>query len=130
MPTGATGQVGFSNAGYWGIPVKKDTYACYFWVEGTYSGSVTVKLTSAAGNIVFGTKVVTIASVSTKWTYYETTFAANAAPNGNNIFVVTFDAAKVAGGSIYFNLPQLFPVTYHTRYTLIFKKPESELETD
>lgn len=89
-----------------------------------------MKLTSAAGGTVFGTKVVNIASVSTKWTYYETTFTANAAPNGNNIFVVTFDAAKVAGGSIYFNLPQLFPVTYHTRYTLIFKRPESQLEAD
>lgn len=115
VPAGTTGQVGFSNEGYWGVPVKKDTYACYFWVEGAYSGAVTLKLVSAVDGTVFGTKAVMVASVATKWTYYEATFTASAAPNGDNIFVVTVDGAKVAGGSIYFNLFQLFPVTYHKR---------------
>ncbi|KAH0608416.1 uncharacterized protein H6S33_001550 [Morchella sextelata] len=115
VPSGTTGQVGFSNAGYWGIPVKKDTYACYFWVEGAYTGDVTVKLQSVATGTVFGTKAVAVTSVAGTWKYYETTFTASAAPDGDNIFVATVDAAKVSG-SIYFNLFQLFPVTYHQRY--------------
>ena len=37
------------------------------------------------------------------------------APDVNNTFTVTFDAAEVAGSTLYFNLISLFPETFKNR---------------
>jgi alpha-N-arabinofuranosidase len=37
------------------------------------------------------------------------------APNANNTFVVTFDAAQVAGQTLYFSMFSLFPETFQGR---------------
>ncbi|ESZ98507.1 alpha-L-arabinofuranosidase E [Sclerotinia borealis F-4128] len=116
VPSGTTGQIGFSNAGYLGIPVNTDTYANYFWMKGTYSGSVKLSLVGAASGTVYATKTITVNSVATKFTYYETTYTSTQAPDGNNVWKLTFDGATVAGSALYFGLPQLFPVTFHTRH--------------
>ncbi|KAK6607674.1 alpha-n-arabinofuranosidase a [Botrytis cinerea] len=116
VPSGTTGQVGFSNAGYLGVPVNADTYANYFWIKGSYSGSVTLSLVGVASGTVYATKTITVNSVATSFTYYETTYQSTQAPDGNNVWKLTFDGAKVAGSALNFGLPQLFPVTFHKRY--------------
>ena len=111
IPSGKTGQVGFSNSGYEGVPVNTDTYANYFWMKGSYAGTVTVSLVGSASGKVFGSKQVSVNSNSSAFSYYETTFTATQSPDENNEWRLTFDATKVAGGSLWFDLVQLFPVT-------------------
>ena len=115
VASGTTSQVGFSNAGYSGVPVNNDTYANYFWVKGTYSGTVTVSLVGVSSGIVYASQAVAVASTSSSFTYYSTSFASTQSPDGNNVWQLTFDASKVAGSALYFALPQLFPVTYYAR---------------
>jgi len=115
VPSGTTGQVGFSNSGYNGVPVNSDTYANYFWIKGTYSGTVTLELVGASSGIVYASKTVTVASNSSSFTYYETTYTSSQSPDGNNVWQLTFNGSEVAGSALYFGLVQLFPVTYHQR---------------
>ncbi|KAI9642031.1 hypothetical protein NHQ30_009902 [Ciborinia camelliae] len=114
VPSNATGQVGFANAGYLGIPVNADTYENFFWMKGAYSGSVTLSLVGTSG-IVYAAKTITVNSVETAFTYYETTYTSTQAPDGDNIWKLTFNGATVAGSALYFGLPQLFPSTFHKR---------------
>ncbi|KAM3075158.1 hypothetical protein ACMFMG_007389 [Clarireedia jacksonii] len=116
VPSGTSGQVGFTNAGYLGVPVNTDTYANYFWMKGAYSGSITLSLVGASSGTVYATKTITVNSNSSSFTYYETTYTSSQAPDGNNVWKLTFNGATVAGSALYFGLPQLFPVTYHARY--------------
>lgn len=118
VPSGTTGQVGFSNSGYLGVPVNVDTYANYFWIKGAYSGSVTLQLVGATSGTVYATKTITVQSVASAFTYYETTYTSTQAPDGNNIWKLTFNGASVAGSALYFDLVQLFPVTYHARFAI------------
>jgi alpha-N-arabinofuranosidase len=118
VPSGTTGQVGFTNAGYLGVPVNADTYANYFWMKGAYSGSITLSLVASSGT-VYATKTVAVNSNSSSFTYYETTYNSAQAPDGDNVWKLTFNGATVAGSALYFGLPQLFPVTYHARYVSI-----------
>ncbi|PQE04744.1 Glycoside hydrolase superfamily protein [Rutstroemia sp. NJR-2017a BBW] len=115
VPSGTTGQVGFTNAGYLGVPVNADTYANYFWMKGAYSGSITLSLVGASSGTVYATKTVAVNSNSSSFTYYETTYNSAQAPDGDNVWKLTFNGATVAGSALYFGLPQLFPVTYHAR---------------
>lgn len=115
VPSGTSGQVGFTNAGYLGVPVNDDTYANYFWIKGAYSGAVTLSLVGVSSGTVYASKTIRVNSVATSFTYYETTYTSTQAPDGNNVWKLTFDGAAVAGNALYFGLPQLFPVTFHER---------------
>jgi len=115
VPAGATGQVGFANAGYLGVPVNADTYANYFWVKGNYTGPVTLSLYGPSGK-VYANKTLTITSNSNAFTYYETTYASTQSYESNNAWKLNFNASLVAGSALYFDLIQLFPITYHSRY--------------
>lgn len=116
VPAGTTGQVGFSNSGYGGVPVNTDTYANYFWMKGTYSGTVTLSLVGASSGIVYASQALTVASTSSSFTYYATEYPVTQSPDGNNVWQLTFDGSKVAGSALWFDLVQLFPVTFHARY--------------
>lgn len=114
VPSGTTGQVGFTNAGYSGVPINDDTYACYFWMKGIYDGGMTVSLVDSDGN-VYGSVVISVNTNDNSFSYFPTSFASTQAPTGDNFFQLTFDAASVAGSELWFALPQLFPVTFHER---------------
>jgi alpha-N-arabinofuranosidase len=118
VPSGTDGHVGFSNSGYLGVPVNADTYANYFWMKGAYSGDVTLQLVGSSTGTVYASKTINVRSVSSSFTYFETTYTSTQAPDGNNIWKLTFDGASVAGGALYFDLVQLFPVTYHKRFVI------------
>ncbi|KAI0006315.1 glycoside hydrolase family 51 protein [Xylariaceae sp. FL0662B] len=108
------GLVGFFNDGYWGMDVKVlNTYKGSFWVKGAYNGSFTVSLQSNITDETYG--VVTVESMSSpdQWIEHEFELTPTKdAPNSNNTFSITFDAA---GGSLDFNLISLFPPTYKGR---------------
>ncbi|EPS45460.1 hypothetical protein H072_582 [Dactylellina haptotyla CBS 200.50] len=112
VPATATGKVGFSNEGYWGIPVNTDQYKASFYIKGDYKGDIEVSLRSDVDGMVFATKDVAVRANS-QWKKYTTRFTpTSASPNANNTFSILFDADKVAGKSLYFNLISLFPKTW------------------
>ncbi|KAF1347105.1 glycoside hydrolase superfamily [Delphinella strobiligena] len=116
VSNGSSGQVGFANAGWWGIDVKVQPYNGSFWVKGIYNGSFTASLVSTTTNTTYGSLSIPAQSSSNNWTEYTYTLTPNAAaPNSNNSLVVTFDASGVSGGSLDFNLISLFPPTYNNR---------------
>ncbi|KAL2008439.1 hypothetical protein VTN00DRAFT_6633 [Thermoascus crustaceus] len=115
VPSGTTGKVGFLNEGYWGIPVTGDTYSNYFWMKGDYKGTVTLQLVGVSSGTVYASKDLEVASTADNWTYYETSYGTTAAPDGNNVWQLLFDASEVAGSALYFDLVQLFPPTFHDR---------------
>jgi alpha-L-arabinofuranosidase len=116
VPSGATGFLGFANTGYNGVPVFETTYANYFWMKGTYSGIVTLKLVGSESEVVYASQNITVNSNSSAFSYYETSFSSTESPDGNNEWQLLFDASKVAGSSLNFGLVQLFPPTYNNRY--------------
>ncbi|KAI1249214.1 hypothetical protein MGN70_008825 [Eutypa lata] len=112
----SAGQVGFSNDGYWGMDVKVQKYTGSFWVKGGYEGEFTASLQSDLTDETFGS--VTVQSKSSAEEWIEHTFELTPekdAPNSNNTFAVTFDAAGATDGSLDFNLISLFPPTYKGR---------------
>ena len=114
VSTGTTGNVGFLNYGYNGVPVNKDTYFSSFYVKGKYAGAMTVSLQGTSGTN-YGSKVVQVNSNADSFTYYEASFDATASPDGSNSWQLQFDADQVAGNALWFDLVQLFPSTYHGR---------------
>ncbi|KAK6538407.1 hypothetical protein TWF694_011283 [Orbilia ellipsospora] len=112
VSSAASGKVGFSNEGYWGIPVNTDQYKASFYVKGDYTGDVELSLRSAIDGTVFSTKTVSVRA-NGQWKKYTTRFTpGKASPNANNTFTIMFDAEKVRGKSLYFNLISLFPKTW------------------
>ncbi|KAK4097015.1 glycoside hydrolase family 51 protein [Parathielavia hyrcaniae] len=112
----SAGQVGFSNDGYWGMNVKKQTYTGSFWVKGDYEGSFTASLQSNLTGEVFGSTEVESKATSSEWTEHTYQLVPTKdAPNANNTFILTFDAAGAKAGSLDFNLISLFPPTYRGR---------------
>ncbi|KAL9065599.1 MAG: hypothetical protein Q9157_007417 [Trypethelium eluteriae] len=116
VSNGTTGQVGLSNTGWWGFDVQVQDYKGSFYVHGTYNGSFTISLVSNLTNTTFGSVNVPVSSTKDGWTQYNYTLTPSmAAPNSNNTFILTFDAACATDGSLDFNLISLFPPTYKNR---------------
>ena len=77
---------------------------------------MTVSMVSTLNNESFGSVNVPVSSTGSDWTQYNYTLTpSQAAPNSNNSFVLTFDAASATDGSLDFNLISLFPPTYKNR---------------
>ncbi|KAK8121262.1 alpha-L-arabinofuranosidase [Apiospora kogelbergensis] len=109
-------QVGFSNDGYWGMDVKVQPYAGSFWVKGAYEGSFTASLQSNLTGEVFGSTEIKAKTSPSEWVEHEFKLTPTKnAPNSNNTFSLTFDAAGAKDGSLDFNLISLFPPTYKGR---------------
>ncbi|KAK6846350.1 hypothetical protein PG987_001538 [Apiospora arundinis] len=109
-------QVGFTNDGYWGMDVKVKPYTGSFWVKGDYEGSFTASLQSNLTGEVFGSTEIKAKTSSSEWVEHEFKLTPTKdAPNSNNTFSLTFDAAGAKDGSLDFNLISLFPPTYKGR---------------
>ncbi|KAL9093583.1 MAG: hypothetical protein Q9165_003978 [Trypethelium subeluteriae] len=93
-----------------------EDYKGSFYVHGTYNGTITASLVSDLANTTFGSVNVPVSSTKDGWTQYNYTLTpSTAAPNSNNSFILTFDAASATDGSLDFNLISLFPPTYKNR---------------
>jgi alpha-L-arabinofuranosidase len=91
---GAKGQVGFLNIGYWGMDVKVQKYTGSFWVKGTYEGEFTASFQSNISEDTFGSVQIQSKSVADAWTEHFIEFTPEKdAPNSNNTFAISFDAA-------------------------------------
>ncbi|KAJ5998410.1 Arabinosidase A [Penicillium sp. IBT 35674x] len=116
VPSAATGVVGVTNAGYWGIPVDGSEHQTYFWVKGDLSGDITVSLVGNGTGTVYGSTSIPVTSTAGDFTYIDASLSTTEAPNGNVYYELSLDASAVAGSSLYFGLVQLFPTTYKSRY--------------
>ena len=120
IPAGATGEVGFMNTGWWGMDVSPGHYNVSFYVNAvnnTYMTKATTFTASLRSNLTgetFASSQIGPVQIDTfRYSELNTTISNKAsAPNGNNTFAITFDAAEVGGQTFYFSLLSLFPETF------------------
>jgi alpha-L-arabinofuranosidase len=109
------------NLGWWGMQVIPQTYnaSTYILPAKTYSNftSVTFSIRSNLTGETFVSQTVPVSNLSTfSWTQLSTQLENKAtAPNSNNSFFVTFDAAEAAGRTFYFTFNSLFGETFKGR---------------
>lgn len=120
VPNGATGQVGFTNEGYWGIPVDGSTFQNYFWMKGEFSNNVTVRLIGNNTGTEYASTSFAVSSKADEFTYVNVSFPTTKAPDGSVLYELTVDGESIAGNSLYFGLVQLFQETYHSRLVILF----------
>lgn len=122
----ATGEVGFLNTGWWGMQVSPQTYNASFYIlkntarENTTLSEITVSLRSNLTGEVWASTSIPVSANGTISDFYWTQLSAQivnnaTAPNSNNTFAITFDAAEVAGCTFFFDLISLFPETFAGR---------------
>lgn len=101
---------GFSNSGYWGIPVKPDTtyhVSYYAMAKQAFSGKITVSIQSDDGSTTYAS--AQLPAPTNGWKKYTTVFrTGHVAPTAQTRFVIT----TTEPGTLYFNLVSLFPPTY------------------
>lgn len=66
-------------------------------------------------NTTYANATVAVNSNSSAFTYYETSFTSTQSYESDNYWELTFDASKVAGSALNFDLVQLYPTTYQDR---------------
>ncbi|KAL1668200.1 glycoside hydrolase superfamily [Schizophyllum commune] len=120
VPDGATGAVGFSNEGYWGIKVTESTtYNASFYYkvpeESIFSGDATIALQSSSGDVL-ASATIPISGAQTEWTQVAAELTpSSSAGDVNNVFTVTLDGEAAAGLTVDFALFSLFPPTFKDR---------------
>lgn len=115
MRDDASGFVGFANNGYGGVPVQNAAYTTSFWMQGAYSGAVTVQLVGSESGRIFAEHNVSVKSVDGKFQRFKGTLESEAAPDGTNEWRLLVDAGLVESGTVHVGLIELFPPTYHNR---------------
>ncbi|EMD31910.1 glycoside hydrolase family 51 protein [Gelatoporia subvermispora B] len=120
VPSGASGPVGFSNEGFWGINVNASwTYnASLFFrfpTESSFFGTLTIGLQTASGDVL-ASEAVQIRGSQTSWTQIAVKLRPKSnAPDTNNLFFVTVDGQEAAGQTMNFAMLSLFPPTFKNR---------------
>ncbi|KZT10497.1 glycoside hydrolase family 51 protein [Laetiporus sulphureus 93-53] len=120
VPSSASGSVGFSNEGYWGINVNASwTYNASLYYRfpssSTFSGKLTLGLESSAGDVL-ASNSTTISGSQTIWKQIALELTPSySASNNNNSFFVTVNGSEAAGETIHFAMFSLFPPTYKNR---------------
>lgn len=114
--SGGSNTIGIYNTGWWGFSVKPQTYTGSFYVKGDYSGQFVASFVSNATGQSLASVSIVSESVSNSWTQHNFTLVPTAAaPDSNNTFSITFEADKVSGSGLNFNLISVFPPTYKSR---------------
>lgn len=126
VPFGATGEAGIENDGWWGIPVIPQTYTASFHVQAdgfrwnSTLSALNLSLRNNATGEIFMTQPLALSQKGRPVPYRYTNYTVQLsntvqAPSTNNSFAITFDAAEMAGQSMYFDLISLFGETYKNR---------------
>ena len=107
-------QIGVSNDGYWGIPVKPNTTykgSLYAKSSGLQNKTLIVGIESTDGKIMYAS--TKIPGVNDKWQVFHFTFTTSSdiKPTADAKFVILANEK----GIYCFNLVSLFPPTYHNR---------------
>ncbi|KAJ5106074.1 hypothetical protein NUU61_003421 [Penicillium alfredii] len=129
VPKEATGRVGVTNAGYWGIPVDGSNFHTSFWIKGKLDGDITARLVGNGTGTEYASKSISVSSNGNKFTVVDASFETTKAPDGNVYYELTVDGKSVAGSSLYFGLVQLFPRTYKDRQNGLQPKLANALES-
>lgn len=116
----ASGSVGFSNEGYWGIGVTKGVkYDASFYAKlpanssFTARDTLTVQLLSSSGEAL---ATASVHGLTESWRKFSVKLTAKKTPeSAANRFAITVDAANKGGQVIYFALLSLFPPTWNDR---------------
>lgn len=116
VEAGAAGEAGFINSGYWGVPVDGSTYSHSIYIRGDYSGDMTFSLIGNSSGTVFGQSTFHVDSVSDSYTLFNATATTTETSETDVSYHLVFDAGLVAGSSLWFALPQLYPTTFNNRY--------------
>ncbi len=111
----ASGSVGVSNSGYWGIPVRPSTtYRVSFFAKSSRpaSGPLTVRLRSVLPGPTWASS--TVGSVTNRWAKYTATIRtpANIPATLNNTFTISTSDPADSGSTLWFTIVSLFPPTY------------------
>ncbi|OGM40793.1 alpha-N-arabinofuranosidase A [Aspergillus bombycis] len=112
---GASGAVGFTNEGYWGVPVDGSEFLNTFWIKGDFSGDITVRLVGNNTGTEYGSTKISQSSNSGNFTQVTAKIPTKKAPDGAVLYELTLDGASVGGSSLNFGLFELFPQTYKSR---------------
>lgn len=81
-------------------------------------------------NTTYASTTLAVNSNSSAFSYYETNFTSTQSYESDNYWELTFDATKVAGSALNFDLVQLFPSTYKDRSACLFYSHCNRPETD
>jgi alpha-N-arabinofuranosidase len=116
----ASGSVGFSNEGYWGIGVTEGvTYNASFYAKlpagslFTAQDTLTVQLLSVSGEAL---ATASVQGLTESWQQFSVRLTARKTPDSAaNRFAVTVDGVNKDGQVIYFALLSLFPPTWNNR---------------
>ncbi|KAF4821690.1 putative alpha-L-arabinofuranosidase A [Colletotrichum tropicale] len=118
VKAGATGQAGFANEGYWGIPVDGSPHSHNIFIRGNYQGQMNWILQSVSTKEVFANVTFYVDSTIDKFTEFHQREPTTFSSLTDIEYRMTFDAGLLAGSSLWFALPQLYPTTFHNRYVL------------
>ncbi|KAJ3806612.1 arabinofuranosidase [Lentinula aff. lateritia] len=121
VPSGTTSTVGFTNSGYFGIPVTAGwTYTGSFYYRTPtppatkVTGSFTADLRSTSGTVFTSTTVPF--TTSSTWQQATFTFTASSTQSAvTNLFALSVGGSTVAGLTMEFTLISLFPPTFNGR---------------
>ncbi|KAL4891408.1 Arabinosidase A [Aspergillus ambiguus] len=111
----ASGPVGFTNEGYWGIPVDGTEYQNSFWIKGDFSGEITVRLVGNETGTDYGSTTFNQSSTMDDYTKVSVKFPTTKAPDGAVLYELTVDGESVQGSSLSFAMFELFAQTYKSR---------------
>ncbi|KAF5389000.1 hypothetical protein D9757_005077 [Collybiopsis confluens] len=121
VTSGTTGTVGFTNTGFFGIPVTAGwKYSGSFYYRfptspaTQVSGSFTVDLRSTTGTVFTSTTVPFTSSAGWKKVTFSFT-PSSTQTSVSNLFALSVNAATVSGLTIEFTLISLFPPTFNNR---------------
>ncbi|KAJ3926967.1 MAG: arabinofuranosidase [Lentinula lateritia] len=121
VPSGTTSTVGFTNSGYFGIPVTAGwTYTGSFYYRTPtppatkVTGSFTADLRSTSGTVFTSTTIPF--TTSSTWQQATFTFTASSTQSAvTNLFALSVGGSTVAGLTMEFTLISLFPPTFNGR---------------
>ncbi|KAI0354496.1 glycoside hydrolase [Trametes cingulata] len=120
VPSGASGPVGFTNEGFWGIKVDASwTYKASLYFRfpaaSSFSGTLTLGLQTNSGKVL-AENSTQISGTSTDWTQVNLELRPTAsASDVNNTFFVMVDGEAAGGQTINFAMFSLFPPTFKNR---------------
>jgi alpha-L-arabinofuranosidase len=104
-------RVGVANDGYWGIPVRPQTYTASFWAKAGagFDGPLTVSLESSDGKTTYA--AAQVPRLTTQWAKYTVPVSVRGvAPNAG--ITGRFVVAAARPGVFWLNQVSLFPPTY------------------
>ena len=139
VPSGSSGDVGFTNEGFWGnrlffmyypplgpnscdAGIKVDSSWAYkasfyyrFPASSTFCGTLTAGLKTNRGTVL-AQGTTQISGMTTGWTHVNFDLKpTSSAPDNDNSFFISVDGAEAAGQTINFAMLSLFPPTFKDR---------------